>query len=150
MIVVVERILVDKIKDQNTVKKKGFKKKKIKIFFNKNLSFFKFFLGFLIKKGKFFKAFFFFKFIILSLKNYNLKPFFFSQYVLYQIKPLLGLRDYYVGRTKYRVPFFIYNFTSIKIGVRWLIKSVNERSENLFKNKFLLEILELLEQKKKK
>ena len=113
------------------------------------MSFFKFFLGFLIKKGKFFKAFFFFKFIILSLKNYNLKPFFFSQYVLYQIKPLLGLRDYYVGRTKYRVPFFIYNFTSIKIGVRWLIKSVNERSENLFKNKFLLEILELLEQKKK-
>lgn len=156
MIVIVEKISAGRIRGQNTEKKRDIRKEDKsknnkddmqKIFLKKKASFLKFFLGYLIKKGEKFRAIKLLNYLVQGLKKISLKPFFFFKFIIYQSKPLMGMKDYYAGRTKYRVPYFIYNFTSFKMGAGLLLRSAQIRVEKSFKNKLLNEILSLLEYK---
>lgn len=106
--------------------------------------FFKFFLGSLIKKGNIGKAFFFLRFLIKNFKIYNLHPFFFFEYISSLVKPVMILKDYYAGRTKYRIPYFIFSLTGYRIGHRWLIENAGLRKEKLFKFRLFQEMVDTL------
>lgn len=97
-----------------------------------NKNFLRFFLGSLIKRGSFMRALKCLKFLIKQFKKVRVNPLYFIEYIIFIVRPVMNLKDYYMGRTKFRIPYFIYGLTGYKIGMRWLLRNLELRAEKSF------------------
>ena len=82
-------------------------------------------------------------------EKYRVNPVFLLVFIFQSIRPLLWLKVVKFGKKEFRIPVRISPLKQYKKSVKWIVRSVLQRSESTLSDKLFVEFVDLLEKRSK-